>query len=484
PHAAAAVLGGTVAEVPGVALPAGAAADVPLTPNQARLFERRYDNPHRLNITQMFEAQLPLHWPRLAAVIGRLSSDHDALRLRFFPDAGKPAGWRQELAAAEPGAGPVPFSLFDLSALPATRQSGAIEQAAEALQGSLHLSRGPLVRLAAFDLGGEAGGRRPSRLLFLGHHLALDHVSLHILADDIGRFYEAAGTGAEPRRAAASTPFQVWAERLRRFADAEELAHEAPYWLGLPWARTVRLPQDFPGGENTGRRARVMPLDLDARDTRALLDELPQALGASVEEILLAAVAWSLAGWTGAPVQLLQRVGHGRISPFADLEISRTLGWFALDYPVVLDISTAADPQQAVAAVAEQVRRVPREGVGYGLLRYLAREPDLAARFRALPAAEVSFNYIGREGQRRARRDTGFQEAAESAGSVMERTARRPSLLNATMMLAGESLRMSWTYSAAVHRAATVERLAAGCSAALSHLLSELVTTGRRRRSG
>jgi phthiocerol/phenolphthiocerol synthesis type-I polyketide synthase E len=477
----------TIAQLAGVlqagASPAGPAAapeavpseggeggEVPLTPNQVRLFERGYPNPHRLNIAQLFEAHIPLDWRRLDAILAGLGRDHDALRLRFSPTSNS---WRQELTPATPDTGPA-FSLLDLAALPADRQSGAIEQAAADLHDSLHLTRGPLVRLAAFELGGDALGRRPSRLLFLGHHLVLDHISVYILADDIGRLYEAAAAGRGASRALTSAPYRAWAQRLHRFAGSAAIAEEAAYWLNLPWERTVRLPLDVPTGSNTGRSARTVTAALTAEETRALLDELPHALDATVEEVLLAAVAWGLSSWTGAPVQLLQRVGHGRISPFADLEISRTVGWFALDYPVVLDLAAAADPRAAVQAVVDQMRRVPREGVGYGLLRYLARQPDLAARFRALPAAEVSFNYIGREGLRRARRETAFREAAESSGDGFGRDVRRPSLLNVRTFLTGDCLQLSFTYSEAIHRAATVERLAAGCSAALAELLDAL----------
>ncbi len=249
------------------------------------------------------------------------------------------------------------------------------------------------------------------------------------------------------------------------------MEQEARWWLSLPWERTVRLPQDYPGGENTGLTRRVTTLQLDPEETRIVLDELPQALAASVEEILLTAAAWALAGWTGSPVQLLQRVVHGRTSPFPDLEVARTVGWFAADHPVVLDLAGADGPRQALRAVVRQIRNVPRDGIGNGLLLFCATRPELARPLRSLPSAEVSFNYLGRQGPRKAKRPSVFRDAAESPGSSSDPAARRPSLLNVSAFVAGDRLRVDWTYSGKVHRAATVERLAAACAAALSGLL-------------
>jgi phthiocerol/phenolphthiocerol synthesis type-I polyketide synthase E len=440
---------------PAASAPRSVPGEVPLTPFQRRLLERGSPNPHRFNVTQLFEVHALLDWPRVASLLPGFTREHDALRLRFFPAED---GWRQVLV---PAGDSVPFIIFDLSALPAGRQSAAVEAAAEALQGSLHLSRGPLVRLAAFDLG--AG--RPGRLLFVGHHLVLDHISVYILAEDLARRYEAAGPPAP------SASFQDWAERLHQLANSTEMAEEAAWWLGLPWERTVRLPQDHPGGENTGFTRRVATVHLDGEETRILLDELPPALGASVEEILLTAAAWALAGWTGVRVQLLQRVVHGRTSPFPDLEVARTVGWFAADYPVVLDLSGAGDPLQAVEAVVRQLRGVPRDGIGYGLLRFCARRPDLEERFRSLPTAEVSFNYLGRQGQRKEKRPSVFSDAAESPGAASDPEARRPSLLNVSAFVVGDRLRVDWTYSGRVHTPATLERLTVGCASALSGLL-------------
>ena len=108
----------------------------------------------------------------------------------------------------------------------------------------------------------------------------------------------------------------------------------------------------------------------------------------------------------------------GREEIASDLDLSRTVGWFTSLYPVRLDPSalspnalspsapspSALDLDDALAggpalggalkAIKEQLRALPDNGLGYGLLRYL--NPQTAATLAALPAPQIGFNYLGR----------------------------------------------------------------------------------------
>ena len=72
-------------------------------------------------------------------------------------------------------------------------------------------------------------------------------------------------------------------------------------------------------------------------------------------------------------------------------------GYYGLTslYPVLLEAGDGQTPESGLRAVKETLRRIPRRGLGFGVLRYLSKDEALAARLRALPAAEVSFNYLG-----------------------------------------------------------------------------------------
>ena len=101
---------------------------------------------------------------------------------------------------------------------------------------------------------------------------------------------------------------------------------------------------------------------------------------------------------------LIDLEGHGREELFADVDLSRTVGWFTSLFPVRLDPG-ALDLDEALAGgpalgralkpIKEQLRALPDHGLGYGLLRYLNPRDGRAAR-QALRPPQIGFNYLGR----------------------------------------------------------------------------------------
>jgi nonribosomal peptide synthetase CepB len=85
------------------------------------------------------------------------------------------------------------------------------------------------------------------------------------------------------------------------------------------------------------------------------------------------------------------------------MDLSRTVGWLTAVHPARLDpgAGTAAGVRagtpvagQVLKAVKEQLRAVPGDTLGYGILRHL--DPGAGQELAALPAAQIGFNYLGR----------------------------------------------------------------------------------------
>src|SRR5205807_572030 len=117
------------------------------------------------------------------------------------------------------------------------------------------------------------------------------------------------------------------------------------------------------------------------------------------------------------------------------------------------------EPGEAIMAIKEQVRRVPNRGIGYGILRYLSREPTIVERLCVLPQAEISFNYLGQFEQAAAEIPL-FGPAEESSGPAVSQRASRSYLLDINGLVADTQLRVEWTYSEHLHHRATIEKLA------------------------
>jgi amino acid adenylation domain-containing protein/non-ribosomal peptide synthase protein (TIGR01720 family) len=439
---------------------------VPLTPIQVRFFEEERPNPSHFNISYLLDVRRVLDSALAEQVLRQILVHHDALRLRFTREE---AGLRQ---VNEPPDNRIPVVTLDLSRLPQELQSPAIEAAAEELQLSLDITRGPLVRLGLFDLGeGQAG-----RLMLIFHHLGVDQLSLRILMEDLELTFEAASRGDAVVLPPKTTSFKYWAERLTEHARSEQVTGELPFWLAEERRGVVPLPVDFPGGDNFEISGRRELLVLPTEDTGLLLREVPKAYRTRVEEALLAALALTIARWTGERLVLVDLESHGREDLFPDVDLSRTVGWFATIKPVLFDLRESLEPGAVLKAVKEQLRRVPNRGIGYGLLRYADVGSEAAERLRQMPHAEIVFNYRGQA--QPGREEVGgrvvsstFATARELMGPDMDVRSPRGHLLEIDTGIADGELQCSLSYSNKLHRRETAASLLASFSESLRALI-------------
>jgi amino acid adenylation domain-containing protein/non-ribosomal peptide synthase protein (TIGR01720 family) len=430
----------------------------PLTPVQRWLLDLPLPEPHHWNQALLLEVARPVGADVLERAVGALLRHHDALRLRFVRDGGE---WRQEIA---PWDGAVPFRHVELEGATDGKRAAEIERISGEAQASLDLAAGPLLRAVHFDAGADRSGR----LLLVVHHLAVDGVSWRILAEDLER--ACAGEPLPPK----TSSFLAWARRLAEHASSPAAEAELPGWLSPGEGPAPALPADLAGGENTEGRTRTVTVQLPEAETAALLRDVPAAYRTQVADVLLAALARAFAAWTGERSLLLDLEGHGREPLFGDVDPSRTVGWFTSVFPVRLD--AAGDAAELLKGVKETLRAVPRKGVGFGVLRWLGA-PEVRERLAALPQPQVQFNYLGRfDGGESA--DALFRPAAESSGAARAASAPRRYLLEVNAGVAGGRLQAAWTYSEAVHRADTVERLAGAWLDALRELVAHCTAPG------
>ena len=431
---------------------------VPLTPIQRWFFAEDRLDRHHFNQALLLEAHRDLAPPRVARALEYLLSHHDALRSRFFHDG---AGWRQAIPAPVE---PASHLLADLAALPAAARRPALAAAAEQLQASLDLERGPLLRAATFELSPA----EPRLLLLVAHHLVVDGVSWRILLADLQTACRQLASGGEVALPAKTSSFQEWAARLEEHASSGALAGELPFWRDS-FRAAGRLPVDVPEGRNRVASARMVSVALDAEETRALLQEVPPAYRTEINDVLLTALAQTLAGWTGERSVAVDLEGHGREEILEGIDLTRTVGWLTSLFPVLLDLGEPAGPGRELQRIKQQLRGVPGRGIGFGLLRYLT--PAGAEELGGLPGPGVGFNYLGQLDQALSE-PASLWPAAEPAGPMASPRGTRAHLLEVNAGVVSGQLRVHWSYSAEIHHPATVERLAAGYLAALRGLIA------------
>ncbi|HEX8474860.1 MAG TPA: amino acid adenylation domain-containing protein [Pyrinomonadaceae bacterium] len=451
---------------------------VPLTPIQHLFFEQNLPRVEHYNQAVLLEVKEPLDPRLLKKTIAHLLLHHDALNLRFVRED---EDWRQFNAAHE---GATPFQLIDLSALTDQEQTAAIETHATQLQTSLNLADGPLMRVALFDMGrGKTGP-----LLTVIHHLAVDGVSWRILFEDMLTVYGQLRRGEAVALPRKTTSYKQWAERLAQHAQTEATLSELDYWLAvsekvseklLSERLTQMMPVDFRDGFNTRASARTISMSLDEDETRALLQDVPEVYHTQSNDLLLTALARAFSSWSGRRSVAVALEGHGREEIAEDIDLTRTVGWFTTIFPILLDPGAASSSHgSALQTIKEQLRSIPRRGIGYGLLRYLSASDELQERLerlRAVALPEMSFNYLGQFDQVLPP-SAPFVLAREASGALADLRGHRRHVLEITGGVIGNRLELVWTYSENIHRRTTIEAFAARLMEELRALIAHCLS--------
>ncbi|MCK9894100.1 non-ribosomal peptide synthetase [Frankia sp. AgB32] len=341
---------------------------------------------------------------RLVAAVQALLNRHDMLRLRLVPmPSGLPWGLnvlpRGEIPARER------VVRVDVRGRATGPELDAIiAREGEAARRGLAPENGDVLRVVWFD----AGPARTGVLLVMVHHLSVDAFSWRVLLPDLIAAWESGTAELEP----TGTSFRRWAQQLVVEGQNPERLAELPRWTSILSGSDVPLgglPYD--PSRDTWATAEHCSAALPEDVTTLLTGAVPARFHARVADVLLTGLTLGLLQWRRArqvdsPDSVLLDVeGHGREEIGIPTDLSRTVGWFTSLYPVRLtpgpiDLDEAlaggAAADAALRAVKEDLRRVPGDGLGFGLLRYL--NPDAAETLAGHAPPQICFNYLGRVG--------------------------------------------------------------------------------------
>ncbi|MGH3874274.1 MAG: amino acid adenylation domain-containing protein [Pseudonocardiaceae bacterium] len=375
-----------------------------LTPIQHWFFHTHPVNPHHFNQSVLVELVTDVDERALERALNALLVHHDALRMRFDQVDGQ---WWQDNAP------PTPTKVLrqvDLPDLADEDRTVAMEQVADGIHACFDLQRGPLLQAALFTFGGGRAGY----LFLAAHHLVIDGVSWRILLEDLDATYQHAVRGESPRLPGKTTSFRDWANRLSEYASSGSLDRELDYWVDA--LDTQQLPVDLVRRESGALPGAVSVL-LDVEDTESLLRSAPSAYRTRINDVLLSALAWALSRWTGHSRVSIDLEGHGREEVLDGVDLSRTVGWFTTMFPVALTVSDAIEPRwrDLIKSVRRQLRAVPGNGLGFGVLRYLGSPVARQRLTAAGPGPQIGFNYLGQ--WEASSRDSGSQDAAAQDGA-------------------------------------------------------------------
>ncbi len=441
---------------------------VPLTPIQHWFFEQPVEDRNHYNQAVALDVTQPISPALLNDAWLRLQYHHDALRLRYRETG---AGWEQINADADAVSPPM---WIDASLVREPHREAVWTRVVREAQRSLDLTHGPIARATLVHWGSDAA----ARLQIVLHHVVIDGLSWRVLLEDL---QDLCGRGPSQARRIDLPPktmsLQAWSKKLAAFVNSGALDAEVPLWAAMsepgasiPPDASVAMGHAHEAGEmttgaqeithtNAVASQRRVTVAFTVEETEELLHRLPASFDVHVQDALLTGLLTALAQWTHERTWRIDLEGHGRETLGGDEDASRTVGWFTSVYPLRLTKPASDDLVATLRDVRATIRRVPRYGVGYGALRYL-RDDQIVDPLREAAAPEIIFNYWGQLDQVFSA-SAAIRPASVPAGPSRSWRQARSHVFEISASVVDARLQVFWGYSADLHEAATIERLAA-----------------------
>ena len=336
----------------------------PVPPNILRFLDSGLAEPGRWRVPLVLRLDSTVSAEDVRAVLTAVVNQHDALRMRVVNRAGV---WEQQIG--EPG----DFAELTQRSLPAdalpdtASEREALSAIVSDAIGAQDLSSWPLTATYVTDAKGD-----PRFLVLTVHEMVDDTTSREVLVTDLLTAFTQRLAGEDIALEAATTSWREWSQRCAALAAHPAVLDRRDYWIDTATKATLRLADTetagAPAADDLTRLATVLTLEQTSQ-----VDNARRLLQSSTEEILLAALARTVAVTVGDGVLAVDLAGAGRSVLRPEVDLRRTVGCFSTIYPIALPCMdpTGASAVQLLEEVSRTVKAVPHHGIGHGLLRYL-----------------------------------------------------------------------------------------------------------------
>ncbi len=355
--------------------------EAPLTPIQQEIVLRNKEDEHHYNQAVIFWLKEAFRIEGLPSMFEKITEHHDALRIVFRKVNGRLIQYNQDVGQ------PIGYTEIDL------RESSDfyadLESSCEALQQSIVLEEGPLLKIALIK------SDKGNLLFMVTHHLVTDGVSLRIILEDLELLHSQYIAGEPFMLPNKTSSLKSWAEALHKYANEEHfLSKEKNFWKNIVARRVKFIPLDFDFPRNYLGDRLTERVELKTEETALLISKMDTVFKAEINDILVYALCAAVKDTFGNNEIVVTMEGHGREEIFEDMNINRTVGWFTSSYPVVVELFENKSIKAEIEHVKSVLRAVPDKGVGFGILKYLTKDKyktDVVYNLRS----QISFNYLG-----------------------------------------------------------------------------------------
>lgn len=346
-------------------------------------------------------------------------------------------------------------------------------------QSCLDPVNGPIFAADLFNL--RSGGQ----ILFLvAHHLCVDMVSWRIILQDLEELI-VSGSLSDDK----ALSFQSWCAMQQERAKSNDSA------LTLPFTPEKANLQYWGLEESTNMYGdiKMESFSLSEDATKFILDDCHGVFGTDTVDILLASVIHSFRQiFTDRKAPTIYNEGHGREPWDANIDLSRTVGWFTTMAPLLVEGDNgeyhpfshipAITCSHFIVGIIDTIKRVKdtRRKIADNGRPYFAKSMLHTDHEDFQVPLEILFNYLGRL-QQLERADSLFRHQGNVfdssdfavAGDMGPETTRF-ALFEVSAIVIKERLNVAFTYNRKMSREGQIRRWILQCKGVLERDISVL----------
>jgi amino acid adenylation domain-containing protein/non-ribosomal peptide synthase protein (TIGR01720 family) len=353
-----------------------------LTPIEGWFLTQHFADPNHYHQSALLEFKKPVDVPTLEKTIGKLLLHHDGLRLNYDKEKNLFFFNNKLLDKL------FKVEVIDLTATPEPERPARIETLAGELKASFDIENGDMLKAILFK-----AEPAQDKLLLVLHHLVTDGITWRILLEDLYSLYDAYATthaaGNEPDLPQKTASLLDWYDALALYRDSGKLEDQLDYWKTAENS-DFHLPYDHePANVDWSvKNTATSSIELDKDNTGFLLKEAHDVYKTDVQILVTTALVRTLRQWTGKSDVTVEMENHGR--HIEDIDTNKTIGWFTAIYPLHINHHDNSIGDE-IKTVKESIRKMPNNGIGYGIMKYMSD----SLLNKETKRAEIRFNYLG-----------------------------------------------------------------------------------------
>ena len=348
-------------------------------PITAWFFSQKLYNPDYYNQSVLLDLYADMDKAKLDGIFRALIEHHDSLRINCSPRIGELFYNNNHLMNS------FDVNVYHLSDDHKDNREDVIRYVCKTLSSEFDIEKGLLIKVCLFDLGS-----RQKKLFITVHHLVIDSISWRVLIEDISTAIECVLNKKEILLPKKTLSYQEWSKLINAQVNTVSIKNQKSYWNTIVRKSFLFPMDDKPLSICTLNHCTSISVKLPVEKTGQLLRGATAMSNIKAGELLLVALVITMMEHVKNTEVVVEVESHGRSGPDDSVDLSRTVGWFTSIYPVHFQLQAYDDLDAAIKSLKEQIRGVPDNGMGYGILKYLMNEIDDKQE-----NSRIRFNYIG-----------------------------------------------------------------------------------------